>query len=45
MIRLIMTLTGGPTDLSTQVEFTDWAQVDGLAQRIADLSAGGHAAR
>lgn len=39
MIRFIMTLTGGPTDPATRVEFTDWTQVDGLAQRIAELSA------
>lgn len=40
MIRFIMTLTGGPTDPATRIEFTDWQQVDGLAQRIAELSAG-----
>lgn len=38
-IRFIMMLTGGPTDPSTQVEFTDWEQVDSLAQRIAKLAA------
>lgn len=36
-IRFIMMLTGGPTDPSTQVEFTDWDQVDALAQRIAEI--------
>lgn len=41
MIRLIMTLTGGPTDPATQVEFTDWSQVDTLAQRIVELRAAG----
>ena len=37
MIRLIMKMTGGPTDPGAQVEYTDWAQVDGLADRIAGL--------
>ncbi len=40
MIRFIMTLTGGPTDPATRVEFTDWEQVDALAQRIAELPEG-----
>ena len=37
LIRLIMTLTGGPTDPRTCVEFTEWRAVDALAERIADL--------
>lgn len=37
MIRLIMRLTRGPTDPGAQVEFTDWARVDGLATQIAAL--------
>lgn len=37
MIRLIMTMTAGPTDPSAKVEFTDWNQVDTLADRIAAL--------
>jgi menaquinone-dependent protoporphyrinogen oxidase len=37
MIRLIMTLTRGPTDPATTIEYTDWAVVDDAAQRIADL--------
>jgi menaquinone-dependent protoporphyrinogen oxidase len=36
-IRFIMMLTGGPTDPTAQVEFTDWDQVDSLARRIAEL--------
>jgi menaquinone-dependent protoporphyrinogen oxidase len=28
MIRLIMWITKGPTDLKTNIEFTDWNQVD-----------------
>lgn len=34
MIRLIMKITKGPTDPSTQIEFTDWNQVDAFAHKI-----------
>jgi len=37
MIRFIMLLTGGPTDPSTTIEYTDWDQVDALAERIARI--------
>jgi menaquinone-dependent protoporphyrinogen oxidase len=37
MIRLIMRMTGGPTDPRAQVEFTDWTAVDAVAARIAGL--------
>jgi menaquinone-dependent protoporphyrinogen oxidase len=37
MIRFIMTITGGPTDPKTAVEFTDWEQVDAIAAKIASL--------
>jgi len=37
IIRLIMKLTGGPTDPQSCVEFTVWKAVDGIAWRIADL--------
>jgi len=37
MIRLIMTLTRGPTDLRTSIEYTAWNVVDGVALRIAEL--------
>ena len=37
MIRLIMRMTGGPTDSQTCVEFTVWKQVDEIACRIARL--------
>ena len=37
MIRFIMTLTGGPTDLGAVVEYTPWNVVDDVALRIADL--------
>lgn len=40
MIRLIMTITKGPTDPSLTIEFTDWDQVDGLAAEIAHLADG-----
>jgi menaquinone-dependent protoporphyrinogen oxidase len=42
-IRFIMTLTKGPTDLRTKVEFTDWDAVDRFAGRVGAL-ANGHAA-
>ena len=32
MIRLIMRITKGPTDPSTVIEYTDWAQVDDFAK-------------
>ena len=34
LIRLIMAVTGGPTDPATVVEFTDWDQVDQFAARF-----------
>lgn len=37
MIRFIMFLTGGPTDPSLTIEFTDWQRVDALALEIAAL--------
>ncbi|MFT4190085.1 MAG: menaquinone-dependent protoporphyrinogen IX dehydrogenase [Comamonas sp.] len=36
MIQLIMRLTGGETDTRCEVEYTDWAQVEALAGRIAE---------
>lgn len=38
-IRFIMLMTGGPTDPTTTVEFTDWAKVDAFADEIARLHA------
>jgi menaquinone-dependent protoporphyrinogen oxidase len=35
MIRLIMTMTGGPTDPATVIEYTDWGQVDAFADDLA----------
>ena len=36
--RFIMTLTGGPTDLNTNVEYTNWEEVSRFAGRIAALA-------
>lgn len=38
IIRLIMKLTGGPTDPRSCTEFTDWDGVEAIAQRIAGLA-------
>ncbi|MFM8443651.1 MAG: menaquinone-dependent protoporphyrinogen IX dehydrogenase [Methylococcus sp.] len=35
VIRLIMTLTGGPTDPGAVVEFTDWNEVEAFAREFA----------
>jgi menaquinone-dependent protoporphyrinogen oxidase len=40
MIRLIMRITGGPTDPRTTIEYTDWQQVDSIADAIAALALG-----
>ncbi|MFI5023446.1 MAG: menaquinone-dependent protoporphyrinogen IX dehydrogenase [Alphaproteobacteria bacterium] len=37
IIRLIMKMTGGPTDPQSCVEFTSWEAVDQIASRIAAL--------
>ena len=34
VIRLIMAMTGGPTDPRACIEFTDWAAVDAIADQI-----------
>ncbi len=39
-IKLIMTITKGPTDLNTAVEFTDWDAVDRYGERLAALVTG-----
>ena len=38
MIRLIMKMTGGETDTSKEVVYTDWEQVKGFARNIARLA-------
>jgi len=37
MIRLIMWITKGPTDPKTNIEFTDWKQVDNFGQLISKM--------
>ncbi|HKB54184.1 MAG TPA: menaquinone-dependent protoporphyrinogen IX dehydrogenase [Ramlibacter sp.] len=37
VIRFIMWLTKGPTDPATDVEFTDWAQVDEFGRAVARM--------
>lgn len=37
IIRFIMLVTGGPTDLDTCVEFTSWPAVDEFAAKVAGL--------
>jgi menaquinone-dependent protoporphyrinogen oxidase len=34
MIRLIMKITGGETDTSKDIEYTDWHKVDDFALKI-----------
>lgn len=38
MIQLIMCMTGGETDTSKDIEYTDWQQVKEFAQRFIKLS-------
>jgi menaquinone-dependent protoporphyrinogen oxidase len=40
IIRLIMRITGGPLDLHTNVEFTDWNEARRFAGRMSSLAAG-----
>lgn len=37
IIRLIMWMTGGPTDPDAVVDFTDWQQVEAFGRRIAEM--------
>lgn len=37
MIRLIMWITKGPTDPSSVIEFTNWAEVERFGQQVADV--------
>ena len=37
IIRLIMRLSGGPTDPATVVDYTDWRQVEAFGQMIGTL--------
>lgn len=40
VIRLIMTITGGPTDLQTKVDYTDWEKVRAFAGQVGALAPG-----
>lgn len=40
IIRLIMRLTGGPTDPRAVVDYTDWAEVEAFARRFAGQATG-----
>ena len=37
IIRLIMWITRGPTALETNIEFTDWEQVENFGRVICDM--------
>jgi len=37
MIRAIMSISGGPTDPATVIEYTDWSGVENLSQKLATL--------
>ena len=45
MMRLVMWINSGPTDLRTKVQFTDWYAVDRFADQVAQLTAGASAPR
>jgi menaquinone-dependent protoporphyrinogen oxidase len=38
LIRFIMLLTGGPTDLKTSIEYTPWNVVDDIAEKVAEFN-------
>jgi len=38
LIRLIMWLTGGPTDPNTCVVYTSWPAVDAFAARLVEMT-------
>jgi menaquinone-dependent protoporphyrinogen oxidase len=37
MIQAIMTISGGPTDPTTVIEYTDWTEVETLSQELTNL--------
>ena len=45
IIRIIMKLTGGPTNPDACVEYTPWDEVDAIAVRIGELYDGGQTVR
>ena len=40
MMRFVMWINGGPTDLATRVQFTDWDEVERFAGRVVQLANG-----
>lgn len=42
MIQLIMRMTGGETDSSKEIEYTDWQQVEHFAHEFAQIGAKEH---
>lgn len=40
IVRLIMWITKGPTDLAAKVQYTDWDEVDRFARQVAQLTTG-----
>lgn len=38
MIKLIMKISGGETDTTKDIEYTDWEQVDAFAERFIELA-------
>lgn len=38
LMRLVMWINRGPTDLSSKVQYTDWQQVDRFAEQVAHLT-------
>ncbi|MCW9699865.1 MULTISPECIES: menaquinone-dependent protoporphyrinogen IX dehydrogenase [unclassified Avibacterium] len=38
MIRFIMKITGGETDTSKEIEYTDWQKVDKFAEQLKQLN-------
>lgn len=40
MMRLVMWINRGPTDLHTKVQFTNWAEVERFASQVAELARG-----
>ncbi len=37
MIQAIMTISGGPTDPTSVIEYTNWSEVEGLSQKLTNL--------
>ncbi len=40
IVRLIMWITKGPTDLAAKMQYTDWDEVDRFARQVAQLTTG-----